>query len=91
MSGEIDDRLVGGEDSPDYSNENDTQERKLVCRVSSRYIPTSEQPSLFPSRVLKKSLVHWLLDVRYLFVTSCTIVASSMQLHRQSPVFKLID
>ncbi|KFP54287.1 Kinesin-like KIF13B, partial [Cathartes aura] len=33
VSGEIDDRLVGGEDSPDYSNENDTQERKLVCRI----------------------------------------------------------
>lgn len=41
VSGEIDDRLVGGEDSPDYFNENDTQERKLVCRVSSRYTPTS--------------------------------------------------
>uniref|UniRef100_A0A8C3BCR6 Kinesin family member 13B n=1 Tax=Cairina moschata TaxID=8855 RepID=A0A8C3BCR6_CAIMO len=39
VSGEIDDRLVGGEDSPENSNENDTQERKLVCRVSSRYIP----------------------------------------------------
>ncbi|KFV49114.1 Kinesin-like KIF13B, partial [Tyto alba] len=33
VSGEIDDRLVGGEDSPDYSSENDTQERKLVCRI----------------------------------------------------------
>ncbi|NXM42809.1 KI13B protein, partial [Gymnorhina tibicen] len=33
VSGEIDDRLVGGEDSPDYSNENDVQERKLVCRI----------------------------------------------------------
>uniref|UniRef100_A0A8C3KXS2 Kinesin family member 13B n=1 Tax=Chrysolophus pictus TaxID=9089 RepID=A0A8C3KXS2_CHRPC len=33
VSGEIDDRLVGGEDSPDYSNENETQERKLVCRI----------------------------------------------------------
>ncbi|XP_058690546.1 kinesin-like protein KIF13B isoform X2 [Poecile atricapillus] len=33
VSGEIDDRLVGGEDSPDYSNENDIQERKLVCRI----------------------------------------------------------
>ncbi|KFV02195.1 Kinesin-like KIF13B [Tauraco erythrolophus] len=33
VSGEIDDRLVGGEDSPDDSNENDTQERKLVCRI----------------------------------------------------------
>ncbi|KFM10328.1 Kinesin-like KIF13B, partial [Aptenodytes forsteri] len=33
VSGEIDDRLVGGEDSPDCSNENDTQERKLVCRI----------------------------------------------------------
>uniref|UniRef100_A0A8C3KQG5 Kinesin family member 13B n=1 Tax=Calidris pygmaea TaxID=425635 RepID=A0A8C3KQG5_9CHAR len=33
VSGEIDDRLVGGEDGPDYSNENDTQERKLVCRI----------------------------------------------------------
>lgn len=33
VSGEIDDRLVGGEDSPDYFNENDTQERKLVCRI----------------------------------------------------------
>ncbi|XP_074942631.1 kinesin-like protein KIF13B isoform X1 [Phalacrocorax aristotelis] len=33
VSGEIDDRLVGGEDSPDYSNESDTQERKLVCRI----------------------------------------------------------
>lgn len=42
VSGEIDDRLVGGEDSPDCSNENDTQERKLVCQVSSRYIPASE-------------------------------------------------
>ncbi|XP_063279007.1 kinesin-like protein KIF13B isoform X2 [Prinia subflava] len=33
VSGEIDDRLVGGEDSPDYSSENDIQERKLVCRI----------------------------------------------------------
>ncbi|NWQ82030.1 KI13B protein, partial [Columbina picui] len=33
VSGEIDDRLVGGEDSPDCSNENDIQERKLVCRI----------------------------------------------------------
>uniref|UniRef100_A0A8C5TT51 Kinesin family member 13B n=1 Tax=Malurus cyaneus samueli TaxID=2593467 RepID=A0A8C5TT51_9PASS len=33
VSGEIDDRLVGGEDSPDYSNDNDVQERKLVCRI----------------------------------------------------------
>ncbi|KAI6071997.1 Kinesin-like protein KIF13B isoform X3 [Aix galericulata] len=33
VSGEIDDRLVGGEDSPENSNENDTQERKLVCRI----------------------------------------------------------
>uniref|UniRef100_A0A8C3TXQ4 Kinesin family member 13B n=1 Tax=Catharus ustulatus TaxID=91951 RepID=A0A8C3TXQ4_CATUS len=33
VSGEIDDRLVGGEDSPDYSNDNDIQERKLVCRI----------------------------------------------------------
>ncbi|XP_042659299.1 kinesin-like protein KIF13B isoform X2 [Tyto alba] len=33
VSGEIDDKLVGGEDSPDYSSENDTQERKLVCRI----------------------------------------------------------
>ncbi|XP_064267629.1 kinesin-like protein KIF13B isoform X1 [Passer domesticus] len=33
VSGEIDDRLVGGEDSPDFSNENDIQERKLVCRI----------------------------------------------------------
>ncbi|KFV73954.1 Kinesin-like KIF13B, partial [Dryobates pubescens] len=33
VSGEIDDRLVGGEDSPDCSAENDTQERKLVCRI----------------------------------------------------------
>uniref|UniRef100_A0A663EHX5 Kinesin family member 13B n=1 Tax=Aquila chrysaetos chrysaetos TaxID=223781 RepID=A0A663EHX5_AQUCH len=33
VSGEIDDRLVGGEDSPDCSNENDTQERKLVCQI----------------------------------------------------------
>ncbi|NWT51665.1 KI13B protein, partial [Erythrocercus mccallii] len=33
VSGEIDERLVGGEDSPDYSNENDIQERKLVCRI----------------------------------------------------------
>ncbi|KFP65948.1 Kinesin-like KIF13B, partial [Cariama cristata] len=33
VSGEIDDRLVGGEDGPDYSSENDTQERKLVCRI----------------------------------------------------------
>uniref|UniRef100_A0A8C3NIC8 Uncharacterized protein n=1 Tax=Geospiza parvula TaxID=87175 RepID=A0A8C3NIC8_GEOPR len=33
VSGEIDDRLVGGEDSPDYSNENDLPERKLVCRI----------------------------------------------------------
>uniref|UniRef100_A0A8C3R198 Kinesin family member 13B n=1 Tax=Cyanoderma ruficeps TaxID=181631 RepID=A0A8C3R198_9PASS len=33
VSGEIDDRLVGGEDSPEYSNENDIQERKLVCRI----------------------------------------------------------
>ncbi|NXP38362.1 KI13B protein, partial [Leiothrix lutea] len=33
VSGEIDDRLVGGEDSPECSNENDTQERKLVCRI----------------------------------------------------------
>ncbi|KFQ99253.1 Kinesin-like KIF13B, partial [Nipponia nippon] len=33
VSGEIDDRLVGGEDSPDYSNENDVQERKLVCQI----------------------------------------------------------
>lgn len=52
VSGEIDDRLVGGEDSPDYSNENDVQERKLVCRVSSSYIPTYKQPSVFPSQVL---------------------------------------
>uniref|UniRef100_A0A8C5IYB9 Kinesin family member 13B n=1 Tax=Junco hyemalis TaxID=40217 RepID=A0A8C5IYB9_JUNHY len=33
VSGEIDDRLVGGEDSPDYSNENEIPERKLVCRI----------------------------------------------------------
>ncbi|NWT22282.1 KI13B protein, partial [Cardinalis cardinalis] len=33
VSGGIDDRLVGGEDSPDYSNENDIPERKLVCRI----------------------------------------------------------
>ncbi|NXP23408.1 KI13B protein, partial [Scytalopus superciliaris] len=33
VSGEIDDRLVGGEDSPDCSSENDIQERKLVCRI----------------------------------------------------------
>ncbi|XP_035419445.1 kinesin-like protein KIF13B isoform X4 [Cygnus atratus] len=33
VSGEIDDRLVGGEDSPENSNENDTLERKLVCRI----------------------------------------------------------
>ncbi|XP_071403710.1 kinesin-like protein KIF13B isoform X2 [Pithys albifrons albifrons] len=33
VSGEIDDRLVGGEDSPDSSTENDIQERKLVCRI----------------------------------------------------------
>ncbi|NXH22370.1 KI13B protein, partial [Bucco capensis] len=33
VSGEIDDRLVGGEDSPDSPTENDTQERKLVCRI----------------------------------------------------------
>ncbi|XP_050170708.1 kinesin-like protein KIF13B isoform X3 [Myiozetetes cayanensis] len=33
VSGEIDDRLVGGEDSPDCSSENDVQERKLVCRI----------------------------------------------------------
>ncbi|KAM6433120.1 kinesin-like protein KIF13B [Rhynochetos jubatus] len=33
VSGEIDDRLVGGEDSPDYSNDNDMQERKLVCQI----------------------------------------------------------
>ncbi|KAK2510880.1 hypothetical protein Q9233_017398 [Columba guinea] len=33
VSGEIDERLVGGEDGPDYSNENDAQERKLVCRI----------------------------------------------------------
>ncbi|XP_071598313.1 kinesin-like protein KIF13B isoform X2 [Heliangelus exortis] len=33
VSGEIDERLAGGEDSPDYSAENDTQERKLVCQI----------------------------------------------------------
>uniref|UniRef100_A0A8B9QBD2 Kinesin family member 13B n=1 Tax=Apteryx owenii TaxID=8824 RepID=A0A8B9QBD2_APTOW len=33
VSGEIEDRLVGGEDSPDCSHENDTQERKLVCMI----------------------------------------------------------
>lgn len=49
VSGEIDDRLVGGEDSPDYSNDSDIQERKLVCRVSSRCVPASEQAFLFSS------------------------------------------
>ncbi|NWY67667.1 KI13B protein, partial [Erithacus rubecula] len=33
VSGEIDDRLVGGEDSPDCSSDSDIQERKLVCRI----------------------------------------------------------
>ncbi|XP_068792970.1 kinesin-like protein KIF13B isoform X2 [Struthio camelus] len=33
VSGEIEDRLVGGEDSPDCSHENDIQERKLVCMI----------------------------------------------------------
>ncbi|NXQ34261.1 KI13B protein, partial [Alaudala cheleensis] len=33
VSGEIDERLVGGEDSPDCSSDNDIQERKLVCRI----------------------------------------------------------
>ncbi|XP_056342877.1 kinesin-like protein KIF13B isoform X3 [Oenanthe melanoleuca] len=33
VSGEIDDRLVGGEDSPDCCPESDIQERKLVCRI----------------------------------------------------------
>ncbi|NXA54008.1 KI13B protein, partial [Nothocercus julius] len=33
VSGEIEDRLVGGEDSPESSHENDTQERKLVCMI----------------------------------------------------------
>ncbi|KGL74697.1 Kinesin-like KIF13B, partial [Tinamus guttatus] len=33
VSGEIEDRLVGGEDSPESSPENDIQERKLVCMI----------------------------------------------------------
>ncbi|XP_019376445.1 PREDICTED: kinesin-like protein KIF13B [Gavialis gangeticus] len=33
VSGEIEERIVGGEDSPDYSSDSDTQEKKLVCMI----------------------------------------------------------
>ncbi|XP_006268079.2 kinesin-like protein KIF13B [Alligator mississippiensis] len=33
VSGEIEDRIVGGEDSTDYSSDSDTQEKKLVCMI----------------------------------------------------------